>query len=37
VGLARLEPGEGVDALIRRADADMYAAKRGAAANDNPA
>jgi len=34
VGLARLESGESLDALIRRADADMYAIKRG---NGSPA
>ncbi len=32
VGIARLMPGENLDDLIRRADADMYAEKRG----DNP-
>ncbi len=32
VGIARLTPGENLDDLIRRADADMYAEKRG----DNP-
>ncbi|MEF3696448.1 GGDEF domain-containing protein [Desulfolutivibrio sp.] len=37
VGLARLEPGESLDALIRRADADMYAVKRGGPSPDSPA
>jgi diguanylate cyclase (GGDEF)-like protein len=37
VGLARLEPGEGLDDLIRRADADMYAIKRGDILPDTPA
>jgi len=37
VGLARLEPGDDLDTLIRRADADMYAVKRGDTSPDSPA
>jgi diguanylate cyclase (GGDEF)-like protein len=37
VGLSRLEPGESLDALIRRADADMYAVKRGDPTSDSSA
>lgn len=37
VGLARLEAGESLDALIRRADADMYAVKRAPLSPQTPA
>ncbi|MFZ5812731.1 MAG: diguanylate cyclase domain-containing protein [Thermodesulfobacteriota bacterium] len=37
VGIARLMPGENLDDLIRRADADMYADKRGDISPKSPA
>jgi diguanylate cyclase (GGDEF)-like protein len=37
VGIARLMPGENLDDLIRRADADMYADKRGDNSPESPA
>ncbi|QLA16971.1 GGDEF domain-containing protein [Desulfolutivibrio sulfoxidireducens] len=37
VGIARHQPGEGLDDLIRRADADMYTVKRGEISPESPA